>query len=89
MMSELKRWSIGVDFRDGAYQRIEPDGHWVEFSEVEKHLPKDCVWVKHITSMTHFVTSCNRKPCNKSMGGKFCPYCGGKIVEAPTDVSDE
>jgi len=79
-MSELKRHPC--------YEPPTMDD-WYDALEVDVYLAtlpilsKECEWVKRITSMTHFETGCNRKPCNKSMGGTFCPYCGGKIVETP------
>ena len=86
-MNELKRYIFNFDNgKVETYLCSDVDTY------LAKHLPKDCEWKRDLDS--EYYTSCG--DALSLMAGnikdnsiEFCPYCGGKIVEAPKEVSDD
>lgn len=51
-----------------------------------EHLPKDCVWVRgDLVAVPSCVSDKGCVGLKILNNWKFCPYCGGKIVELPTE----
>lgn len=81
----IKRYCMngsGVDMVENA------EGAYCNYSDIEKYLPMECEWSVE-NDLSLYASGCGVITLTRDSEFKFCPYCGGKITNPPTENEDD